>query len=65
MLITYKGIQFDKKDLVIEVSRYVNGDIYYYVVARYGISAYVVFLATKDLQEAFALYDEIYNGDKG
>lgn len=65
MFVTYEGIQFDKKDLVIEVSRYVNGDIYYYVVARYGIRAYVVFFATKDLQEAFALYDEIYNGDKG
>lgn len=65
MLVTYKGIQFDKKDLVIEVSRYADGDIYYYVVARYGIRGYVVFLATRDLHEAFALYDEIYNGDKG
>ena len=49
----------------MEFSRYADGDIYYYVVARYGIRGYVVFLATKDLQEAFALYDEIYNGDKG
>lgn len=65
MLITYKGIQFNKKDLVIEVSRYADGDIYYFVVARYGIRGYVVFQATRDLHEAFALYDEIYNSDKG
>lgn len=37
MLVTYKGIQFNKKDLVIEVSRYADVDIYYYLVARYGI----------------------------
>lgn len=43
MLITYKVIQFNKKDLVIEVSRYADGDIYYFVVARYGIRGYVVF----------------------
>jgi len=65
VLITYKGIQFNKKDLVIEVTRYADGDIYYFVVARYGIRGYVVFHATRDLHEAFALYDEIYNSDKG
>lgn len=65
MFVTYDGIQFDQKDLVIEVSRYANGDIYYYVIARYGIHGYAVFLATKDLHEAFVLYDKIYNGDKG
>ena len=65
MFIKYKGIQFDKEDLVIEVSRCADGDIYYFVVARYGIRGYVIFQATRDLHEAFALYDEIYNSDKG
>lgn len=65
MLITYKGIQFNKENLGIEFSRYADGDIYYFVVARYGIRGFEVFLATRNLHEAFALYDEIYNSDKG
>lgn len=63
---SYKGLCFSRSDLVIEVSRFEDKTIYYFVVVRYGIRGYSVLFTTQDLYEAFALYDEILkeNGDK-
>lgn len=63
---SYKGLCFSRNDLVIEVSRFEDNTIYYFVIVRYGIRGYSVLFTTQDLHEAFALYDEILkeNGDK-
>lgn len=68
MLVTYKGIQFNKKkELVIEVKRFNNNTIYYFVVVRYGFRGYHVLYSTRDLQKAFDFCDGclIEDGDKG
>lgn len=63
---SYKGLCFRKSDLVIEVSRFDDDTVYYFVTVRYGVVGYSVLFTTQDLQEAFDYYDGILkeNGDK-
>lgn len=63
----YKGLFFSRNGLVIEVKRFNNNTIYYFVVVRYGFRGYHVLYSTRDLQKAFDFCDGclIEDGDKG
>mgnify|MGYP000106237793 FL=1 len=63
----YKGLFFSRNGLVIEVKRFNNNSIYYFVVVRYGFRGYHVLYSTRDLQKAFDFCDGclIEDGDKG
>ena len=65
-MLSYKGLCFRKSDFVIEVSRFDDGSIYYFVVARYGFLGYSVLFSTQDLHKAFDFYDGVLkeNGDE-
>lgn len=63
----YKGLFFSRNGLVIEVKRFNNNTIYYFVVVRYGFRGYHVLYSTMDLQKAFDFCDGclIEDVDKG
>lgn len=63
----YKGLFFSRNGLVIEVKRFNNNTIYYFVVVRYGFRGYHVLYSTRDLQKAFDFCDGclMEDGDKG
>lgn len=63
----YKGLFFSRNGLVIEVKRFNNNTIYYFVVVRYGFRGYHVLYSTRDLQKAFDFCDGclIEDVDKG
>lgn len=63
----YKGLFFSRNGLVIEVKRFNNNTIFYFVVVRYGFRGYHVLYSTRDLQKAFDFCDGclIEDGDKG
>lgn len=58
-MFSYKGLCFRKSDLVIEVSRFDDDSVYYFVTVRHGIVGYDVLFVSKDLQKAFDYYDGI------
>lgn len=62
----YKGLFFSRNGLVIEVKRFNNNTIYYFVVVRYGFRGYHVLYSTRDLQKAFDFCDGCLeeDGDK-